>query len=383
MKKMFFILSLSYNAVAFSQSFLGDAASYGTPVQSTYVPYPTDAYMKLLEMKATEAANLEAQYNGNKKYRDDLIDWIFKMKTQTNEKQFLDVMDYYYKQLREMDGRDFTYLGYDLDTIKGFLKEEIDKYNTRQKELPKKIWESGNENLKNNNYSEAIKNFSDLMELNPDFVLAYRNRGFAYQVIGKYSLAIADLNKYIDKKDNDLFAYSTRGWSKYYQKDYMGALADFNKQIELDASSSTAYYNRGSAKSELGDENGAISDYSKSIELNPTFSMAYNNRGWSKYGLKKYSEALADLDKAIMIDNNNWNAFDSRQEVKFALNNFKGCIEDCNTAILLNPKCSNSFLIRGRAYYKQGNKQKACEDWSKAGELGKVEAYDFITKYCK
>ncbi len=75
--------------------------------------------------------------------------------------------------------------------------------------------------------------------------------------------------------------------------------------------------------------------------------------------------------------------FNSRQETKFALNDLKVCIEDCNSAISLNPKCANSYLIRGRAFYKQGTKTKACEDWSKAGELGKIEAYDFIQKYCK
>ena len=111
--------------------------------------------------------------------------------------------------------------------------------------------------------------------------------------------------------------------------------------------------------------------------------MAYNNRGWAKYELKKYSEALNDLDKAIELDSKNWAAWDSRAEVKFALNDLKGCISDCNMAISLNPKVANSFFYRGRAYYKIGNKTKACEDWSLAGESGRSEAYEYITKYCK
>ena len=48
----------------------------------------------------------------------------------------------------------------------------------------------------------------------------------------------------------------------------------------------------------------------------------------------------------------------------------------------LEPKLANSYLYRGRAYFKLNNKQNACEDWSKAGELGKAEAYEFIQKYC-
>lgn len=386
MKKLITTLTilLLISTTTFSQ-FGSDAASYGSPAE--YTPrnagLENEYYKTLLEMKAREGEMMEAKYNSNKDYRDKLIDWIFKLKAQASEKEFLDAMDIYYKQLRDIEGQDLLYAANKLDNIKFNIKEEIDKYSTRQKELPKKLWESGNTNLKNKNYSSAIKDYTDLIALSPDFVSTYRNRGIAYQAIGQYSLSIGDENKYIEATPNDAFAYSTRGWSKYYQKDYMGSLADFNKQIELEPNSAFAYYNRGSAKSELKDEYGAIADYSKAIELKSDYSMAYNNRGWSKYELKKYKEAITDLDKAIIIDNTNYVAYDSRQETKFMSNDLKGCIEDCNSAIALNPKLSNSYLFRGRAFYKQGNKQKACEDWSKAGELGKAEAYDFISKYCK
>jgi len=356
-------------------------------VPTPFVPLNIDFYMRA-------AATMEARYEQNLNYRDKLIDWIFDLKTKTNEQTFLSNMDYYYKKLRAMDGQDFNLLGDKLDIIKQNIKEEIDAYNKRIKEendaynkkvqeAPKLLWESGNNKLKSQDYKGAITDYTELISMNPDYPYTYRNRGIAYENLSKYSLALSDLNKFIDKIQNDVFAYSTRGWAKYYLNDFAGALADFNMQIELDKDNSVAYYNRGSAKSRLGDNYGAISDYSKSIEINPTFSMAYNNRGWAKYELKKYSEALKDINKAIVLDSNNWVAFDSRQETKFAMNNFKGCIEDCNKAIAINPKCSNSYFIKGRAYYKLANKAKACDSWSKAGELGKVEAYEYISKYCK
>lgn len=152
--------------------------------------------------------------------------------------------------------------------------------------------------------------------------------------------------------------------------------------IEINPNDYYGYFERARSKSELGDFNGSILDNTKAIELKPDYSMAYNNRGWGKFELKKYSEALLDLNQSLLLDNNNWIAFDSRQETKFALNDLKGCIEDCNSAITINPNCANSYFFRGRAYYKSGNKVKACEDWSKAGELGKTEAYEYITKYC-
>jgi len=365
--------------VILGQIALGQVNQYTKP--ATYTPMNTEVSPDWNLLYQIGAA-LQARYDNNRDHRDKLMDWVLDLKTQTNEQQFLDAMDFYYKKLKDMEYQDFGSIGDAINMIEQSINEEINKYNTRLKELPKKLWESGNEYLKNKQYNDAIQYYNSLLQLDPNFIYTYRNRAFAYFGLNKYSSAIADFNKYIDQVTDDPYAYSTRGWAKYYTNDFTNALADFNIQIELQPNSAVAYYNRGSAKSELNDKYGAIADYTKSIQYDPNFSMAYNNRGWSKYELKKYSEALLDLNKAIELDPKNWVAYDSRQEIKFALLDLKGCIADCNKGIELNPKLANSYFFRGRAYFKQGLKTKACEDWSKAGELGKSEAYGYITKYC-
>jgi tetratricopeptide (TPR) repeat protein len=358
------------------------------PYKST--PLITPDFNMIMQAMST----MEARYNQNKNYRDKLIDWILELKTKTTENLFIDNMNFYYNQLRAMDNQDFGILGDKLDIIRQNILQEIDFYNTRlnkeierqeneAKEAPNKLWQSGNNNLKNGEFLKAIQDYSDLIILSPDFIYVYKQRGIAYQMLEKFSLSISDLNKYIESKADDPSAYYDRGWSKYKTNDFNGAMNDFNKLIEIEPSSASAYYSRGSAKSELSDEEGSIKDYFKAVELEPKFSMAYNNIGWAKFKQKKYNEALTYLKKAILLDSTNWVAYDSRQETKFAINDFKGCIEDCNIAIRLNPECTNSYFIRGRAYFKSGNKKKACEDWNKAGELGKAEAYEYISKYCK
>lgn len=342
---------------------------------SQYVPIDFKSINSSIER--WQAAN-----DQNQKYINSLINWIFDLKSKTNDKSLLDALDMHYKVLRQFDGKDLAIMNKEIRDVELGIKEDVDKYNTRIKEAPSKFWDSGNENMKNKNYAQAIQDFTNLIQLRPEFALAYRNRGYVYQSLGNFSLSLNDLNKSIELKSDDAFTYSARGWSKYYLKDFMGALNDFNKQIDLDPSSATGYYNRGSAKSELGDQNGAILDYTKSIELKPNYSMSYNNRGWAKYQMKKYSEALIDLNKSIEFGPNNWIAYDSRQEIKFMLNDIKGCIADCMTAIQLNPKCANSYFYLGRCNYKDGLKKIACENWSKAGELGKVESYEYISKYC-
>lgn len=184
------------------------------------------------------------------------------------------------------------------------------------------------------------------------------------------------------QQENDFDNYVNSANDNLDKKNYPKALEDFNKVIELDSNNAIGYFGRARSKSALGDENGAIADCNKAIEFKPDFSMAYNNRGWSYFKLKKNIEALKDLNKAIELDNRNFIAYDSRQEVRFSVSDFAGCMEDCNMAISLNPKLGNSYLFRGRVYLKNGDKVKACENWSKAGEYGSMEAYEYIKTNC-
>ena len=60
-----------------------------------------------------------------------------------------------------------------------------------------------------------------------------------------------------------------------------------------------------------------------------------------------------------------------------------GAIDDYNKAIEINPQYAEAFNNRGNAKAKLGDKEGACLDWRKAGELGVNGAYELIKKYCK
>jgi tetratricopeptide (TPR) repeat protein len=92
---------------------------------------------------------------------------------------------------------------------------------------------------------------------------------------------------------------------------------------------------------------GALIDYNKALDLSPALDI-YNNRGTVKKGLNDYYGAIADYDIAIR----------------------------------LSPKNPAAYINRGLAKQKLGDKNGMCMDWSKAGELGEIVAYDLIKKYC-
>lgn len=79
--------------------------------------------------------------------------------------------------------------------------------------------------------------------------------------------------------------------------------------------------------------------------------------------------AKADLDSYIELDQSNARVFVNRAGSRFPAD-LPGVIEDCNQAITLEPDNKNAYFLRGLALYETGEMEKACEDFSKAIELG-------------
>ena len=113
--------------------------------------------------------------------------------------------------------------------------------------------------------------------------------------------AIVDYDKAIELNPNYSLAYNNRGLAKSGLKDYEGAIVDYNKAIELNPNYAHAYNNRGNAKYDLKDYEGAIVDDNKAIELNPNYDNAYYTRGLAYQRLNERQRALADFREAARL----------------------------------------------------------------------------------
>ena len=158
----------------------------------------------------------------------------------------------------------------------------------------------------------AILDYDKAIELDPNYAKAYGCRGQAKSDMGDKRDAILDYDKAIELDPNDVVAYGFRGAIRSALGDKQGAILDYDKAIELGSNDAAAYSNRGNAKSELGDKRGAILDYDNAIKLDPNFAAAYFNRGAAKSDLGDKRGAILDFDKAIELDPNLALAYASR-----------------------------------------------------------------------
>ena len=76
--------------------------------------------------------------------------------------------------------------------------------------------ELGYENIVGGDYNAALKNFNKAIEIDPQSVEAYNNRGIVLGILGDHFRAIQDFNMAIDLNPFDSEAYKSRGISKLY-----------------------------------------------------------------------------------------------------------------------------------------------------------------------
>lgn len=115
---------------------------------------------------------------------------------------------------------------------------------------------------------QALKDYSQAINIVPDDDRFYNQRAQVYYEQGKYDLADKDYLKMISLKEGDVMGYMGIGRNANAQKRYEDAIKQFDYVIKLE----------------------------------PNYSSAYSFRAESYIGLKKYNEAIDDVISALGID---------------------------------------------------------------------------------
>jgi len=226
-------------------------------------------------------------------------------------------------------------------------------------------------------YDLAIADYDRAIELRPDYVEAYINRGTTYISKGDYDRAIADFDRAIELRPNGNDAYYNRGSAYCHKGNYDLAIADYDRAIELRPAADT-YTNRGLAYDFRGDYDLAIADYDRAIELLPDYAEAYCNRGTTYSSKGDYDRAIADYDQAIHLRPDTAEAYYNRGSVYCDKGDYDRAIADYDRAIELRPAAADAYYSRGLAYGSTGDYNRAIADYDRAIELrpDDAEAYN-------
>lgn len=166
--------------------------------------------------------------------------------------------------------------------------------------------------------------------------------------------------------------------------DLSEALESINIAIKWAGSVGSNFFERSKVYFALKDFSNALFDINKCYDLSPNDfdSESYYYRSKIKSMLKDNVGAIKDVDIAIKMNVKNDRYYFLKGIYLSELGDEFGAIKQYNKAIEINSNDPDYFINRGWSKLKS-NQTEACADWSKAGEMGKYDAYDLIKKYCK
>lgn len=129
------------------------------------------------------------------------------------------------------------------------------------------------------NYTRAIVIYTCAIDLDPDYALAYVNRGFAHAVQHNDPPAMADYNRALELNEGLVEAYNNRGLLYTNQGNFGLAIADFTVALALAPDYAIAYNNRGVVHAIEGNHDLALVDFQEAVALDPEYAAPHASLG--------------------------------------------------------------------------------------------------------
>lgn len=256
---------------------------------------------------------------------------------------------------------------------------------------------------RNGDHDRALSEFTEAIELDPDHLLAYRNRSITYRELNHYEEAEKDARKAVELSPDDAELWYVLGYLYDIWERFPDALQAYSRAIKNDPRMLIAYQQRCVIHRHLGQLDEALEDADRVLELKPSdedlyvramihaamknYKAALNDlnililgaskpdvrwvrmRGemWGRLGDGKESEA--DLSQAVILDGKDPVTRRNRAVTRMKLEEWEPAIADFHAYLKLSPDAEDAAGIHndiGSAYLELGRDREALAELSLA-----------------
>jgi tetratricopeptide (TPR) repeat protein len=227
---------------------------------------------------------------------------------------------------------------------------------------------------------EGVDKFDSNGPANMTFVISCKE--FDFSLEDAY-FRLMEADSILNSNPSSARAYFMKGIINGMVKNYNTALADLDLSLLYDPYQPLVYLNKGYILFEMAENSTAENILSTPVTIS-----------WDQPDDKpqapKETPLSPDYDKAMDQYNHlvsQWPGFAygyfNRGNLKVRLKDYNGAIADYTMAIAKQPNLAEAYYNRALTLIYLNNMAAACQDLSKAGELGLQEAYKVIRQYCK
>lgn len=186
----------------------------------------------------------------------------------------------------------------------------------------------------------------------------YSLKGSILENLKKYDEAIIEYKNAINSEPNDAGYYYSTGYALSDIEKYEEAIKYYEKSLELDPNQSRLYVNMSYALYNLERFHECIEYCDKAIAVEPDYIVSHQNKGWALYRLYHIEEAEVECNYALKLDGNNLDVLLLRLRILIYKNLYQEALSVCDRMLELNSEDSKVKNIRLEILSKINQNQK-------------------------
>jgi tetratricopeptide (TPR) repeat protein len=232
--------------------------------------------------------------------------------------------------------------------------------------------------LKNGEYTEALKMFTELYRRNPNNKSLNWYIGLCHENLGNLELALVEYNKVALSTVflpplNEAEIHERIAMINLKTGILEKAAQEFRIVTALDKKNVNAFYHLGIIERDSGEVQQAITTLGKAVQVDDTFLQAHMELGKLNYNLNYLDRAKKCFRKALLLD-----ASFTEARFRYALTlekmrNFKDSIEEFEAALEDAEYTFDCYVHLGNIYMELSNTIEAFEHFEKALQTGTQE----------
>ncbi|MDJ0742587.1 MAG: tetratricopeptide repeat protein [Xenococcaceae cyanobacterium MO_167.B27] len=246
--------------------------------------------------------------------------------------------------------------------------------------MEKEHYQKGIHKAKIGNYTEAIKEFTEAIEINPKFADAYYRRGLAYSEIEQFDKAIADYNSSLNLNTRQIEVYFSRASALLAADNIQGSIMDIQAILTLDSNYVRAYKLWAKICIRLQEFDRAIEHYKTAGEI-------YLDRK-DKEGCSFCIAKIRHIEQQKIAAQGGVtnDAFLKQVKQKIQQGRFTEAFADCNWLLQLDSYDAQAYYYRGNISIRLGAYEQAKTDLRKASQYfrsqGKIAESEKMERIC-
>lgn len=282
--------------------------------------------------------------------------------------------------------------------------------------MNEELYNKGLKLVQQKDYAGAIEEFTHVLQDDPYFAEAYRQRGLAYYDSGATLQAVSDYTEAIKLNPESPEAYYCRAEARLTLKNLPGTLADVDKAISLQPNYPAAHNLRGIVQRKEGYIQSSIASFKKAAELYlaqkdkencrqclesikqlqpkeyptvvqspPKIAPMMSEKQYFHQLLEKAEkgdtrQAIDDLNWVLQADPQDGIAYCCRGVVRCKQEKYQDAISDFNQALRLNFEDAIVYRNRGKARFQLGDHSGAIADYNLALQIQPEDALIYIAR---